>query len=90
MSRSPGGLLLLAGVAGRAEAHEGSAAVRAALLPVFVGHRQVLQYHRDRLGLRSLSGDVGGQRVFVEQVGKRGVHGISPVVKITTSPSRCE
>lgn len=68
MSRSPG-TRYLAGVASRSQPEEGGAAVRAALLPVFVGDGEVDEHGRlDRLGLRSLSGDVGGQRVFVEQV----------------------
>ena len=88
MPRSAGDLLLLAGVASRAEAQEWLAATRAALPPFPVNNGQVLQHHGDRLGLRDLSGN--GRFVSLEQVGKRVVHGISPVVKITTSPSRCE
>lgn len=87
MPRSAGDLLLLAGVASRAEAQEWLATTRAALPPFHIGDAEVFQHRRlDRLGLRGIS----GQRVFVEQIGERGVHGISPVVKITTSPSRCE
>ena len=89
MPRSTGGACYLAVVAGRPQPQEWGTAVRAALPPVVVGDGEVLDGHCQRLDRLGLSGLVGSFVGF-QQVSERGVHGISPVVKITTSHSRCE